>query len=342
MKAKSREYLPFLSFRFTVDLRDILIDKYYLGNLLQYPQRMVFSFALRFWLYLIPNSLSIVCSIFVLYHLLSEVKARRALHNHVIIILLCTNLLFELTDVLWIVHYYHFRYTVIQTPSFALIWTFIDYSCYYLQALLFAWATIERHFLIFHHRWMNTQANRLLLHYLPISLILVYCFAYYLVIFFVPFCENSFDYSQMFGLKSIHCIYANPFIPEWDLMFNQIVPALIIVVCSLALLMRVLWQKHRLFRSIHWRQQRKMMFQLLSITLIYLIFNVPCSLYYLAYHVGLLSSLNGQISFYLGFFAYYLAFLFPFVCCGTLPKLTMKMKKLLRWQHRDGSVRPVV
>ena len=301
---------------------------------------MVFSLTVRAWFYLVPNVLSIFCSIFVLYHLLFDRNLRHALHNHAIIILLLTNLLFELTDVSWMVHYYFFRYTIIQNPTFILIWIFIDYFSYYLQALLFAWATIERHILVFHDRWLQTRKQRFFLHYLPISTLVMYCFTYYFILFFFPFCENTFDYSKLFGLASIHCIYMNPFIPEWDLMFNQIVPAFIIVIFSMTLLIRVLWQKHRLLQSINWRKQRRMIYQLLSITLIYLIFNIPCSLFYLAYHIGFFTAVDPDISFYLVFFAYYLAFLFPFVCAGTLPNLTDKIQRFCFCQPRRRIIHP--
>jgi len=75
------------------------------------PEAMVISVYVRFWLYLIPNILSLLCSIFVLYHLLSDRKLRRALYNHIIIIILFAGLIYELTTVPLQLYYYHFGNT---------------------------------------------------------------------------------------------------------------------------------------------------------------------------------------------------------------------------------------
>ena len=301
---------------------------------------MIISTTVRAWLYVIPNAFSVLCSIFVLYHLLRDRQLRQALHNHVIIILLLANLLFELTDVVWIIHYYFTGETIVKNPTFVLIWVYINYSCFYLEVLLFAWATIERYFLVFHDRWFNTLSKRLILHYFPICLLLVYCYGYYAVLIFAPFCTNYFNYLVLFGLPLGHCMYWRKFIVQWDLMFNQVVPAFTIVVFSMALLIRVLWQKRRMLQSINWRKQRRMIYQLLSITLIYLIFNIPCSLYYLAYQTGLATVVHPEISFYLAFFAFYLAFLFPFACLGTLPNFRQKLRRLFCLRRQTGVIQP--
>lgn len=301
---------------------------------------MIISFTVRAWLYLIPNCLSISCSIFVLYHLLFNRNLRQSLHNHIIVILLTTNLFYELTNVNCIIYYYFTLQTIVRHPTFILIWVYINYSCFYLQVLLFAWATIERYFLVFHDRWFNTWTKRLILHYCPISVLILYCFVYYAILIFAPFCRNFFDYSVLFGLPFGHCMYWRPLIVQWDLMFNQVIPALTIVLFSMALLIRVLWQKHRLFQSINWRKQRRMIYQLLSITLIYLLFNIPCSLFYFVHQIGIVKTIHPEVSFYLAYFAFYLAFLFPFPCLGTLPNFRQKVSSLFCFQRHQRAVHP--
>ena len=299
-----------------------------------------FSYSVRFWLLLIPNILSIVCSIFLLYHLLFNRNLRHALNNHVIIILLILGLFFELTDVSWTIHYYHFGYTLIQTPAFALLWTFIDYAVFNCQTMLFAWATIERHILIFHDRWVATRMKRLLVHYLPIIFILTYYSMYYSVLFFVPFCINTFDYSRIYGMSSVHCVYRNPVVPKFAIFSQGILPTLIILIFSYGLLSRVLWQRTRLRQSINWRKQRKMIIQLLSISIIYLVLYAPYILLYLAYNLGLSRSIGTQFATYFPFFAYYIPFLLPFVCCFSLPQLRIKIKNLFFWQQQHRIIHP--
>jgi hypothetical protein len=60
---------------------------------------LLIPISIRFWLYLIPDILSPLCSIFVLFHPLFDQTLRQALHNHIIIILLCIGLIYELTSV---------------------------------------------------------------------------------------------------------------------------------------------------------------------------------------------------------------------------------------------------
>ena len=80
-------------------------------------------------------------------------------------------------------------------------------------------------------------------------------------------------------------------------------------------------QKRRLHGTINWRKQRKMIIQLLSISIIYFIFNAPYALVFLALRLGLSTNIGVEFSLYAAFFSYYITFLLPFVACGTLPEL---------------------
>ncbi len=53
----------------------------------------------EFWIYAISDGLSILCSLFVLYDLLFDRTLRKALNNHVIIVLLIMGLIYELTTI---------------------------------------------------------------------------------------------------------------------------------------------------------------------------------------------------------------------------------------------------
>jgi hypothetical protein len=110
-------------------------------------------------------------------------------------------------------------------------------------------------------------------------------------------------------------------------------PTLIIVVFSITLLLRVLWQKTRMHRTIQWRRQRKMLIQLLSISILYLFLNVPWAFILLLQFFGLESKIMDIFTPYAFFIGYYIIFLLPFVCCGSLPQIKMKLKKLLCCQQ---------
>ena len=51
----------------------------------------IIPISVRFWIYLIADILSVLCSLFVLYYLLFDRTLRQALNNHVIIVLITFN-----------------------------------------------------------------------------------------------------------------------------------------------------------------------------------------------------------------------------------------------------------
>ena len=269
----------------------------------------------RFWTYLILDILSIACSFFVLYYLLFDRTLRRALNNHVIIVLLFVGLISELTSVPWILYRYHFGVPLIQRPIFYLFSFFFDYAFYTIQVMLFAWATIERHILIFKSQWMSTKIKRFFFHYLPIILILIYCLIYYSIITFGSFCKNSFV-SFLAGGYIIPCIYGNVMLAAWELFIHQVTSTLVIVIFSITLMVRVVRQKRKLNQPIQWRKYRMMAIQLLSISALYLIFNSPWILILLATLYGISAKVARIYTFYGIYIRTYVMFLLPFVCCG--------------------------
>jgi hypothetical protein len=72
------------------------------------------------------------------------------------------------------------------------------------------------------------------------------------------------DQSPINGVP-FHCLYGNDaFFLSWDLLCHQLIPTMIIVISIIALLVRILYQKSRLHRTIQWGKQRKMTIKLLQ------------------------------------------------------------------------------
>jgi hypothetical protein len=94
------------------------------------------------------------------------------------------------------------------------------------------------------------------------------------MVYFATPCENTFD-GFLTGDIYSPCAFDKTALGTWDLIRHQIVPILIIVISCIVLVLRVIKQKTRMRRSIHWRKYRKMTIQLLSISTIYMIFNAP-------------------------------------------------------------------
>ncbi|CAF3666484.1 unnamed protein product [Rotaria sp. Silwood1] len=69
---------------------EVAVSQNYLSGT---SHEIVIPRSVQFWLILIFEIPSIACSLFVLYHLVFDRQLRRALHNHVFIILLFINLI---------------------------------------------------------------------------------------------------------------------------------------------------------------------------------------------------------------------------------------------------------
>ncbi len=282
--------------------------------------------AVRFWTYLTADILSVNCTLFVLYYLLFDRTLRHALHNHVIIVLLIIGLINELTSIPWNLYRYQSGVPLIKSRLFYLSTFFFDYGFFTTQVILFAWATIQRHILVFHDQWLSTKKKRFFFHYLPIISILIYCFVYYFVITFVPFCRNTFV-SFLAGGHIIPCVYGNKVLAAWDLLVHQLFSTLIIVIFSIALIIRVLRQKQKMNRPILWQKHRKMTIQLVSISVLYLTFNSPWTLILFASQYGLPVNVARVYTFYGLYVRTYVVFLFPFACFASSSELQDKFKK---------------
>jgi hypothetical protein len=302
---------------------------------------MSISTPVRFWLYFPVMIPSLACSVFVLYHLLSDRGLRRALNNHVIIVIISLGLFFQLTDVVWLIHYYRVSNALIQTHAFCLIWVFIDTAGFATVTFLVAWASIERHILIFHDKWVSTKRGRLFLHYIPLVIFLLYPIIFYIFIVFVISCEEPLDYGTIRCGYS-YCALFTPAIGTFGGIVNGMIPSFIIVTFSVLLLVRVLWQKCRLHQRIQWRNYRKMAIQLLSISSIYFVLYFPVVIIDVMYTSGV--SLSDNVLNYYGasfYFTPHIVMLIPLVSAVSLPELRAKLKmNVLFWRRPARAVIP--
>lgn len=294
----------------------------------------------QFWLYLPFLIPSILCTLLLLYFLLFDRDLRRALNNHIIIILLCTGLSCQLTIFPWMLHYFLQTDIWNRSSIFCDIWGFIDMTVYYVQLLLFAWASFERHILIFHDRWLATPRQRLFLHYLPVVLIIIYCLTFYGISYFFPPCENTFDYSL--ALCTSLCLYNFSVFQTMDAVLNNILPSFLIIILSIALLFRILRQKRRMRQALQWRKHRKMTIQLLSISLLYLFATSPYAMMVLLRLCGLPADQGIEFQEYTIFVSYYAELWFPFVVMFSVPEFLTKVKSILRLQRQRGRIVPTM
>lgn len=297
------------------------------------------SFTGRFWMILISNTASIGCSLFVLYHMLSKKTVRHNLHNHAIIIILILNLICECTDIPWFMYYFQNGVVWLKVPIFCRIWIFIDSVTYVLIARLVAWASIERHILIFHEQWVSTRKKRFFVHYIPIGLILAYTMMYYIVLDFIIPCNILYNYFIPY-CNFLSCAYTSA-LSIFEFSSSGIPNSAIIAFFSAALVFRVMRHRVHLHQQIHWRKYRKMTIQIISITALFYIFYLPLVLQGLV--VAIFGSTYAARVYYVYgvYLSYYINFLLPFVSAGILPDLRTKVIRVFCFcKHGKNTVKP--
>ncbi|CAF3838715.1 unnamed protein product [Adineta steineri] len=305
------------------------------------PDGVIIPYIVRFWLFLVSDTLSVTCCIFVLFHFLSNSTLRHSLHNHAIIIALFLCLIRELTTVPWVMHFYLYGVVWIKSPAYCMIWKFIDSTVYTSLAKLVGWTSVERHILIFHSQWIATNRRRYLIHYTPLILIVLYGVILYGITSPMNDCNRSFIYNS--NLCSYYsCIYNSAAFSLYEFMSGGVLSSSCMGFGSIFLVIRIVFQKRRLQRQIQWRKYRKMTIQLLSVTSIFVVIYLPPILLGIAKQLGVPSYVGVDYTKYSNFFAHYVIFLFPFTCLGTLPHLRKRMRKSFRyfWRRKTRTIVP--
>lgn len=281
----------------------------------------------RFWLLLVFDVPSLICSFALFYHLFIDATSRRSLNNHVIMALLIVGLFSQLIDVPFYLNFTRLGYVWPSAPISCLLWWFAATGISNLTNMLMAWASIERHILVFHDRWFRRKNIKFLTHYLPLITILLYGFIFYLVVLSMYSCENRSAYDSDWCYYP--CYYDHDDIALYDTVVNSILPTPVIVVFSLALIFRVIRRKHDFHRRIEWSRHRKMIIQLLSIIALFLLFNLPMTLIVLASLCNFLPDNTAQLVYYAYFLYHYVSLLMPFVCLAALPEIRKSMQRRL-------------
>ncbi|CAF3894339.1 unnamed protein product, partial [Rotaria sp. Silwood1] len=222
-----------------------------------------------------------------------------------------------LTHVPIYLNYLRLGYVWPQTPTMCHIWWFVGDGFSDTMTILMAWASFERHILIFHNQLVTTRRKRIFAHYLPITIIIIYCPLYYLIVMGFPPCENIYDYTKK--LCSSSCLYRNDILLLYDAIFNDILATILIAIFSISLIIRVLWHNQIRYRQrLQWRKHQKIIIILMSISMIYLTFNLPVMILDLADICGLSQHITEKFEPYFDFLNYFIFIFYPFICLGTM------------------------
>ena len=285
-----------------------------------------------FWILLIPLILAVACSLFILYHFLFDRRMRTSLSNHVLIALLLAGLLYLLVDIPNYLSFVRLGTVWPASPILCYLWCYIDLACFNIISYLMLWATVERHILLFHSHWLNTTRRLRLIHYVPLSTIILYGFTFYAMVIFFPSCENEFDYTQ--NWCGYPCFYRQSHIMMYDTIVNCLLPAPLIAIINVLLLIRIVKQKQRLDQQTQWRQYRRMIRELLLCSGIFLFFSTPMMTLILSHLCGVSYESTGSVELYFYFQSYFINICMPFACLESSPRTVKRLKQMLRIHRR--------
>ncbi|CAF1361144.1 unnamed protein product [Adineta steineri] len=295
----------------------------------------------EFSLFVLGQILSIPCYFFVAYHIIFEKSARKALHNHVIIILLFYNFLGVTFDLSLTLDRDRVGYVSLFSPTLCRFWQLVDNGIWYGGISLMMWASFERHILVFHSNFVRSTGQLVLVHYIPLIFFSLYApLLYFYLIFLYP-CDEDFDSTSL--LCGGICFYAT--IPNWFLVYDSFVdytiPILLIVVFSISLLLRFIRQKQRLQQAVTWRQCRKMTIQLTLVSATYLMFDLPYVIIFLVQSCGYPNFASNIIQPYVASLTYVPAIVLPYATLLTLPGLKQKLRSLFFWKRHQRQIVPL-
>ncbi|CAF2092689.1 unnamed protein product [Rotaria magnacalcarata] len=298
----------------------------------------------RFWILLLFDVPSIICTLVVLFCVFVDQKLRLSVKNHALVILLILGLGTQLVDVPFYLNFIVHSGVFPPNPSTCILWCFMDIGMYNGGAILLAWTAFERHIIIFHSRWISTRKGRIIAHYLPLLFLILYIFIFYIYAFYFFPCENTYDYTLPYCNGS-PCYANDPIMGMFDWIVNITMPTLLEAFFSLSFMFRVVWQKYRSHLSVQWRKQRKMTIQLMSLTVLNLSINFPLSILNMAHLCGLPSNIGVDASQYFFFFCYFVIFFLPFICLASITDVYKKFRQKILRQRREmtqftATVRP--
>jgi hypothetical protein len=301
---------------------------------------MTIANSVRYWLFIIPLIPSVIVSIFNLYHLLSKRALRTAINNHVIILLLLCGLIETFTDIIWQIYFYRNGVPVSSTPSFCLTWVYLSSAAYISTYILMAWASMERHILVFYPNWLRSKQNRFYFHYIPLAACILYPSIFYAATLLIMSCSLGFNYNRRTCAR-YSCLTNMSWLSLWDSIGHFIIPTFLTVIFSVALFIRVIYRRYRARGHIDWRNYKKLTAQLLPISILYITIQFPPIVLYAAYAGGLpkIQPVYGYYSDGL-YFTYWVVLLTPFASIASLPDLKTKLRNLLFWRP-NRRVQPV-
>ncbi len=296
------------------------------------PQQVVF------YIFLLLDIPSVLCSLLLFYYFiyLPELRDSRE-SNKIIIYLLIGSFLVTAIDIPLMLPYLLNCYYILSMKypsSFCIFWIMYNYGMYAINLWLMALVFLERYLLIFFKQIiMKNNKRRFFLYYVSVTLIILFVVLWYLyLIALYPCAQTDFDFTQTLCGFPCYKSAGSVTIQNIDWAVADLLPVFLTILFIFILISHVLYQRHKVSRRLMhqqtWKRTRKMFSQLLPITFIFLIFNMPLII------VGLLSIshqwYNMTLYCYADFLSYCLPLFMPFAVLSRQTVIQKRLATLLR------------
>ncbi len=231
--------------------------------------------------------------------------------------------------------------SLIQSENFCKFWSALDFVLGGIILMLMSYTSIERYLLIFHRTFLFQHL--IILHYLPIIICIIYPSLFCIGMIYIYPCVNYFDYTL--NLCGGPCYVYSQLPSTFDLLVNLCLIEIIGFLTNIVLVSRVLHKKYRMKQQNIWKKNRRLLIQVLSITLLHnimLFFMVTFML------IDLFSPTPQPILVdftfnYLKYGIYLVNLLCPFVSLVVLSQLwPHSISRFLRYFLRGNVVQPTI
>lgn len=286
----------------------------------------------EFSLFLIGQILSICCYLFVFYCILFDRAGRQSPRNDSILILLFYNFFNVVIDLSLTQDFTRRGDVLLFHPTVCLICQYIDYGIWYGGLSMMLWISLERHLFVFHSTVLGSVRRRVLFLYMPLGVSALYAPTLFFYLIFVLPCDRTYIPTRV-RCGSV-CFYS--VIPYWfnlyDSLVNYTSPIVLIFVLSVAFLLRFFKQKQRLKATVTWRRCRKMVVQLVLVSVTYLLFDMPFLIVSLVRKLGYPTFASNALSPYITRLTFVPAILLPFAPTFGLTDTKRKLQKMYFWR----------
>ncbi|CAF2673018.1 unnamed protein product [Rotaria sp. Silwood2] len=264
-----------------------------------------------FIILLILTIASITCSLVIFYHFIRLREQRRNVNNHVILILLIICFIQVAGELPLSLIFLRTGLAAILSDKFCEFWIIFNYSCFTGGCWTMAIASIERYWLVFHRKFFDKYI--LFLHYIPITICIIYPLVLYICLVTQYMCKDIFDYTSWTCGGA--CYLYEPILGTLDWIVNGCLNVILSILTTLIIIIRLLFQNRRTgAQRTVWQRRRRIVMQLVALSALYMIVWSPCVICFVITLFIPVPFLSAFYSAYLSYYQYMSCLLCPFAC----------------------------